>query len=91
MGSEHFSGFGFADWLEFLGFSAASHFAVLALEKPVSASGLAAYMLAAGAFHAEKCRQHRQAKTIVKTFTRWEFPKIWGTLFWVPYNKDPTT
>ena len=20
----------------------------------------------------------------------WEFPKIWGTLFWGPYNKDPT-
>ena len=19
-----------------------------------------------------------------------EFPKIWGTLFWGPYNKDPT-
>ena len=22
---------------------------------------------------------------------RWEFPKIRGTLFWGPYNKDPTT
>ena len=21
----------------------------------------------------------------------WEFPKIQGTLFWGPYNKDPTT
>ena len=21
---------------------------------------------------------------------QWEFPKIRGTLFWVPYNKDPT-
>ena len=21
---------------------------------------------------------------------RWEFPKIGGTLFWGPYNKDPT-
>ena len=21
---------------------------------------------------------------------RWEFPKIWGALFWGPYNKDPT-
>ena len=20
----------------------------------------------------------------------WEFPKIWGTLFWGPYDKDPT-
>ena len=20
----------------------------------------------------------------------WEFPKIWSTLFWGPYNKDPT-
>ena len=20
----------------------------------------------------------------------WEFPKIWGTLFWGPYNEDPT-
>ena len=20
----------------------------------------------------------------------WEFPKIWGTLFWGPYNRDPT-
>ena len=20
----------------------------------------------------------------------WEFPKIRGTLFWAPYNKDPT-
>ena len=20
----------------------------------------------------------------------WEFPKIGGTLFWAPYNKDPT-
>ena len=19
----------------------------------------------------------------------WEFPKIWGTLFWGPYNKSP--
>ena len=23
-------------------------------------------------------------------FTIWEFPKIRGTLFWGPYNKDPT-
>ena len=22
--------------------------------------------------------------------TKWEFPKIRGTLFWGPYNKDPT-
>ena len=22
--------------------------------------------------------------------TIWEFPKIMGTLFWGPYNKDPT-
>ena len=20
----------------------------------------------------------------------WDFPKIWGTLFWGPYDKDPT-
>ena len=24
-------------------------------------------------------------------FGIWEFPKIRGTLFWGPYNKDPTT
>ena len=23
-------------------------------------------------------------------FRIWEFPKITGTLFWGPYNKDPT-
>ena len=22
--------------------------------------------------------------------SKWEFPKIRGTLFWGPYNKDPT-
>ena len=26
----------------------------------------------------------------VKLYTNWEFPKIRGTLFWGPYNKDPT-
>ena len=23
-------------------------------------------------------------------FKLWEFPKIWGTVLWDPYNKDPT-
>ena len=31
----------------------------------------------------------RSPLSLAKPFT-WEFPKIRGTLFWGPYNKDPT-
>ena len=34
--------------------------------------------------------QERLLKTIPKTLSIWEFPKIRGTLFWGPYNKDPS-
>ena len=27
---------------------------------------------------------------LIHHFLKWEFPKIRGTLFWGPYNKDPT-
>ena len=34
---------------------------------------------------------HKCVKTYMLTFTIWEFPSFRGTLFWGPYNKDPTT
>ena len=30
-----------------------------------------------------------QGSWVVGTLQVWEFPKIRGTLFWDPYNKDP--
>ena len=33
---------------------------------------------------------HVRSKFGTGTGCKWEFPKIKGTLFWGPYNKDPT-
>ena len=42
---------------------------------------------------AEGCK-HLSCPVIVPVelyeYTIWEFPKIGGTLFWGPYNKDPS-
>ena len=33
----------------------------------------------------------RHKKVILRVHVpKWEFPKMRGTLFWGPYNKDPT-
>ena len=36
-----------------------------------------------------KCSQGRSFGVEI-VLLGWEFPKIRGTLFWGPYNKDPT-
>ena len=35
-------------------------------------------------------KQNKQSGGFPGTLNIWEFPKTRGTLFWVPYNKDPT-
>ena len=36
-------------------------------------------------------RQDRPAVPLGMHVKIWEFPEIRGTIFWGPYNKDPTT